>query len=161
MKRGASAPLEPSGNLIIVRNRQRARKLRSRDVQSVAGTALEALGRRGEVCFHLVGAREMARVNWQFLQHEGSTDVITFDQGSDAAMLRGEIYISVPDAVLQAAEFGTLWQDELCRYVIHGLLHLAGYDDLQPGLRRVMKRHEERVLRKVRLTAAAKTLGQD
>ena len=90
----------------------------------------------------------MAKVNWDFLRHEGSTDVITFDHGSTEGRLHGELFISVPEAVGQAEEFGTTWEEELARYVIHGLLHLHGYDDLEPAKRRVMKRHENRLVRK-------------
>ena len=47
----------------------------------------------------------------------------------------------------QAGEFGTAWPEELARYVIHGLLHLHGYDDLEPAKRRVMKREENRLVK--------------
>ena len=49
----------------------------------------------------------------------------------------------------QAREFGTTWQSEVVRYVIHGLLHLRGHDDLKPAERRVMKREENRLLKRV------------
>ena len=130
----------------------------------------------------------MAEVNWNFLQHEGSTDVITFDHSDrgvrpspGAAIyahsslknpsmpveapaslrpgrphsvgshdpLHGEIFICLDDAVKQAREFRTTWQGELTRYVIHGLLHLCGHDDLKPAARRKMKREENRLLRVV------------
>lgn len=108
----------------------------------------------------------MARVNWQFLRHEGSTDVITFDHvaadvrrrnssatdqvrllTSAATLLHGEAFICVADAVKQAREFKTTWQSEVIRYAVHALLHLRGYDDLQPARRRVMKREESRLMR--------------
>jgi len=127
-------------------NRQRTRKVNLLWLQGVAEAVLTRLGCAAEVGIHLVGAREMARVNWQFLRHEGSTDVITFDHGSTADRLHGEMFISVADAVAQAREFGTMWRGELARYVIHGLLHLHGHDDLEPEKRRRMKRVEERLL---------------
>jgi probable rRNA maturation factor len=107
------------------------------------------MGVEAELGIHLVSRREMARVNWDFLRHEGSTDVITFDHGSTRARLHGELFISVPDAVTQAREFGTTWRAEVARYVIHGLLHLCGYDDLKPAQRRVLKREEERLVRRL------------
>jgi len=110
-----------------------------------------------ELGFHFVEAPEMARVNEQFLQHHGSTDVITFDHGSTAERLHGEIFISIPDAVKQAREFRTTWQSEVVRYIVHGLLHLRGYDDLKPANRREMKREENRLLRKV---SSSFTLGR-
>ena len=58
--------------------------------------------------------------------------------------------ISIPDAVKQACEFRTTWQSELVRYALHGLLHLRGFDDLEPAPRRRMKCEEERLLKLVR-----------
>ena len=74
--------------------------------------------------------------------------------------MHGEIFISVPDAVQQAREFRTTWTEELVRYLIHGLLHLRGYDDLQPALRRVMKREEQRVLRLVAAQFDLREIGR-
>ena len=97
----------------------------------------------------------MARINERFLQHEGSTDVITFDHAEPGGMLNGarklcgEIFICVDDAVAQARVFRTTWPAELVRYAIHGLLHLAGHDDHEPAARRLMKRAENRLLRLV------------
>ncbi len=102
-----------------------------------------------ELGLHLVAASEMTRLNETFLQHTGSTDVITFDhaEAPDPSHLHGEIFICLDDAVIQSRAFRTTWQRELARYVIHGVLHLRGFDDLTPGKRRVMKREENRLLR--------------
>jgi len=104
-----------------------------------------------ELAVHFVSARRMAQVNWDFLGHEGSTDVITFDYGreyewpqADGA-LRGELFICPADAAAQALAFGTCWQEEIVRYFVHGVLHLRGYDDLEPGPRRIMKNEENRL----------------
>lgn len=160
---------------LAFRNRQRTRPLNLPLLRRVTRHLLQEEWKVAsyELCFHFVEPEEMAKVNWQFLQHEGSTDVITFDhsefgapgiarpgpsssskpsdaqRSSSANLLHGEIFISVTDAVKQAREFKTTWQSELVRYVIHGLLHLRGYDDLQPALRRVMKREENRLLKAV------------
>src|SRR5213596_1423422 len=61
--------------------------------------------------------------------------------------LHGEIFICIDDAVKQARQFRTTWQSELVRYLIHGVLHLVGYDDLTLAGRCVMKREENRLLR--------------
>jgi probable rRNA maturation factor len=111
---------------------------------------------RYELGIHFVSAERMAKINWEYLQHEGSTDVITFDyregySGGSAEFegldLAGEIYISGADAVKQAKEFGTEWREEIVRYVVHGVLHLLCYDDLESGKRREMKREENRLVR--------------
>ncbi len=104
-----------------------------------------------ELGIHFVEAGEMAAVNETFLGHQGSTDVITFDYQEPAAAskIQGEIYISVPDAMAYARQFRVPWTDELARYVVHGVLHLRGYDDTEPGLRRVMKREENRLVKEL------------
>jgi probable rRNA maturation factor len=60
--------------------------------------------------------------------------------------LHGELFICLEVAVAQARGFRTNWQTELARYVVHGVLHLRGFDDLQPAKRRKMKREEDRLL---------------
>ena len=107
-----------------------------------------------ELCFHFIASHEMACLNESFLQHSGSTDIITFDHSDfprpqtpdSKPQLHGEIFISLDDAVAQAGQFRTTWQSELARYLVHGLLHLRGYDDLQATARRKMKREENRLL---------------
>ena len=143
-----------------VRNQRSGRAINSRFVRDLARALLEdefALGRY-ELGIHFVSAAKMAEVNWDFLQHEGSTDVITFDyrdgysEGEAKVQeleLAGEIYISVADAVKQAREFKTNWQEEVARYVVHGILHLRGYDDLSADKRKVMKREENRLMRRM------------
>jgi probable rRNA maturation factor len=147
-------------------NRQRVRRIDTRLLRQIILHLVDAeLGVESfELAIHLVGAREMAKVNWEFLQHEGSTDVITFDHfelvaadvrrlsnKKDGAVpqrsLHGELFVCLDDAVKQAREFRTTWQGELARYVIHGLLHLCGHDDLKPVARRKMKREENRLVR--------------
>jgi len=138
---------------LVIRNRQRTRALNVPLLRRLTRHTLEKeLGVENyELGFHFVESEEMARVNKQFLQHEGSTDVITFDYRSNAAegQLHGEVFICLADAVKQANEFNTSWQSEIMRYIIHSLLHLSGYDDVMPAKRRVMKREEDRLLRRV------------
>ena len=114
--------------------------------------------RQSELSLHLVQAAEMTRLNEKFLQHNGSTDVITFDYAepnqtklrshNPAQFLHGDIFICLDEAVNQARRFRTTWQSELVRYTIHGLLHLCGFDDARPTDRRTMRREENRLLRK-------------
>lgn len=131
-------------------NRQRVRRVNVRRLRRLAKALLEdhlALPAY-ELGVHLVSAREMARVNETFLQHEGSTDVITFDHAEPGSgALHGELFICLDDAVAQAREFRTTWQAEVVRYLVHGVLHLRGYDDLAAPARRVMKRVENRLVR--------------
>ena len=49
--------------------------------------------------------------------------------GTPVLLLHGEIFICVDEAIRQARRFGTIWQSEIVRYLIHGVLHLLGFDD--------------------------------
>jgi probable rRNA maturation factor len=141
-----------------VRNRQRDQTLNAKFVRELTRTLLEEeLGlAEYELGISFVSANRMADINEQYLGHEGSTDVITFDYregyaaGSESGELAGEIYISMSDARRQAREFRTRWEEEVVRYIVHGVLHLRGYDDLAAAKRRVMKREENRLLRRLK-----------
>jgi rRNA maturation RNase YbeY len=87
-------------------------------------------------------------LNETFLKHAGATDVITFDYSDSAspALLSGELFICVEEAVSQARRFRTTWPSELVRYLVHGVLHLRGYGDARPADRRKMKREEDRLV---------------
>jgi len=140
-----------------ISNRQRTKKINPRLLkQIVAELFAELKIKEGELGINLVGAREMTRVNRQFLQHEGSTDVITFDYLDPAASvqqpaskLHGELFVCVDEAILQAKPFKSNWQSEIVRYIVHGVLHLLGHDDLKPSSRREMKREENRLIRRL------------
>jgi len=111
--------------------------------------ATESFPGGGQLGVYFIHAAEMARLNEQFLGHPGSTDVITFDyaEGAEQGGRCGEIFISVDDAVASAPRFRATWQSELARYLVHGMLHLRGYDDRRPAARREMKKEEKRVLK--------------
>ncbi|MCW5550830.1 MAG: rRNA maturation RNase YbeY [Verrucomicrobiae bacterium] len=152
---------------LCLRNRQRVRRINRRQLRKVIATTLhEEFGLVAyQLGVHLVAAPEMTRVNERYLRHAGSTDVITFDHRPGASsvdqesplacenqspiMLHGEVFVCVEEAVAQARRFRTTWQAEVLRYILHGLLHLRGYDDTRPAARRAMKRAENRLLRRV------------
>ncbi|MGA1237578.1 MAG: rRNA maturation RNase YbeY [Limisphaerales bacterium] len=99
-----------------------------------------------ELGIHLVREDRMTHINQHFLQHEGSTDVITFDYRDDtpSVELAGECYICPAVAMIQAGQFGSSYPEEILRYCVHAILHLRGYDDLEPVARRKMKIAENR-----------------
>lgn len=101
-----------------------------------------------DIGVHLVSSERMAEVNRTHLHHEGPTDVITFDYCDPGEThLHGDLFICPAIAHTQADEHGTSWESEILRYLIHGILHLRGYDDLSGNDRRVMKREENRLLK--------------
>lgn len=144
---------------LTIRNRQRTRTINRRLLREITTELVSGLLEldQVELGIALVGAKEMARVNWQFLQHEGSTDVITFDHSEKPSSRKrqktlrrkicGELFVCVDDAVVQARSFRATWQTEVVRYIVHGVLHLCGHDDHRETARRVMKREENRLVR--------------
>jgi probable rRNA maturation factor len=140
---------------VDVLDRRRSSRDRVRiDADWLRRVVTRALARQGipraEICVLLVGDREMARLHEAWLGLPGPTDVITFDLAAGdpptgTAMMRGDIAVSGETAVRVARELGWSPRYEVAYCVVHGLLHLAGYDDLEPVARRAM-RTRERVL---------------
>jgi probable rRNA maturation factor len=97
------------------------------------------LMRLGEIFVWLISDRRMSRLHRQFLDQTGPTDVMTFQHG--------EIFISAEMAKRQARVFGNSLMRELQVYIVHGLLHLHGFDDRTPAGARKMKRAQEKILR--------------
>ena len=104
-----------------------------------------------ELGVKIVSSPEMARINERYLQHAGSTDVITFNylEAAQKKRIHGDIYACIDEAIDQAKRFGTSWKEELVRYVVHGILHLLGYDDRTAQLRKRMKRVEDQLVREL------------
>lgn len=142
---------------ITISSRQRVRKINRRLLKQITTALLADLKiEKADLGIHLVAAPEMTRLNEKFLRHASPTDVITFDysaprrQTPDArCQLHSDILVCVDEAVLQARKFGTSWQSEVVRYLVHGVLHLLGFDDSSAGARRKMKREENRRLREL------------
>src|ERR1043166_4323965 len=94
-----------------------------------------------EIFVWLISDRRMSRLHREFLGIRGPTDVITFHDG--------EIFVSVDTARRYAREFGNSLMDEIKLDIVHGLLHLHGFDDRTPTDAQKMKRVQKRILRKL------------
>ncbi len=110
-------------------------------LQSTAKFASARVTLGMDVCIVLVGEKRMASLNQKFLGHPGPTDVITFEHG--------EIVICPAVALRQAKSHGSTLKQEMLRYVIHGVLHLKGYNDVTGSEYRRMKVKEEEILKKL------------
>jgi probable rRNA maturation factor len=97
------------------------------------------LQRLREISVLIVSDRRIESLNRQFLDESGPTDVITFQHG--------EIFISAETARRQARQFRSTIKHELRLYLVHGLLHLHGFDDQTAAAARQMKRTQERIVR--------------
>lgn len=95
-----------------------------------------------------VNSAEIVKLNSKYLHHKYSTDIITFDYSKLNSSLEGEILISLDDALNNSKKFRTSFKEELFRLVIHGILHLLGYNDEKLGEQKVMKTKENTLVRK-------------
>jgi len=139
--------------VLVVRNSQRARLLNTKFLRNVLQALLidELSQDDFEIGVSIIGEEAMTRMNEGYLRHKGSTDVISFDytDGSRPKGLSGEILVCLDEALAQAPRFRVSWQNELVRYVVHGILHLSGYDDKTAAARKNMKREENRLIRRL------------
>ena len=134
-------------NTLSVRNHQRVHRIASREFKKAATIALEQLFQAPSynLSVAFVTAKRMTEVNESHLEHEGSTDIITFDY-SETDVLDGELLICPAVAAEYSQRYNVSLGRELARYFIHGVLHLHGHDDHAPDNRRRMKREENRLL---------------
>jgi len=113
---------------ITLYNRQRKVRLALPRLQRLAQAALSAVlplrTALPEVEVTFLSDAAIARVHRDFMGVPGATDVITFDHG--------EILISPETARVNAWQYGRPLEEELARYIVHGLLHLKGYEDKTP-----------------------------
>ena len=102
----------------------------------------------GELSVALVNDRTMSELHREFMKQRGPTDVLTFPLGLDARgmAVAGEIVICVPQAQRRAKIEHTSTKHELLLYAIHGLLHLAGYDDRTARGFQIMHQLEDKIL---------------
>jgi probable rRNA maturation factor len=146
MKRARPKAPVPS---ITVRNLQRKVSVDAMDLEKFARKALEVclrvprkkkidLFQLREISVLIVSDSRMASLHRQFMNESGPTDVITFQHG--------EIFISAETARRNARRFGNALARELRLYVVHGLLHLHGFDDRDEGSARKMQIVQRRIL---------------
>ncbi len=146
MRRGRVGNTAPK---IIVRNLQRAVPLDVADLENFAAKALQFclqlrkseptdLTRLREISILFISDRRMALLHRRFLNQSGPTDVITFQHG--------EIVISAEAARRQARTFVDSLACEVRLYIVHGLLHLHGFDDRSEADARKMKAAQEKIL---------------
>ena len=101
------------------------KRLTSRWLKLVAESEIRRLG---DISIIFCSDNYILDVNMKYLQHDYFTDIITFDY-CEGDRLNGDLFISV-DSVRENAQFyGTEFENELNRVIVHGLLHLIGYDD--------------------------------
>jgi len=125
-----------------------------------AGAALETLGLGGEARVRLVGDAEMADAHERHMNAPGTTDVITFDLGSAPGEIDADLLLCVDEAQRNAARLGIPVERELLLYLVHGVLHCAGYDDADEAGRARMHEREDEVLEAIGVGATFSLEGR-
>lgn len=134
---------------IIVLNRQRGVRVDLSSLREFATRALiecrklqqrklGSLADLPKISVVLVSDQRIASIHRRFMNDPAATDVITFQHG--------EIFVSTQTAKRQARRFRTSFEHELRLYLVHGLLHLAGFDDKTPAGARKMQQLQERIV---------------
>ena len=94
-------------------------------LKTVAGSEMKRLG---DINIIFCSDPYILEVNLKYLQHDYFTDIITFDY-CEGDKLSGDLFISIDSVRENSVFYGTEFEDELNRVMVHGLLHLIGYDD--------------------------------
>lgn len=98
--------------------------------------------RVGELIITFCSDPELHKINLEYLHHDTFTDIITFDYFTDG-YISGEIYISLDRIKENATKFKKSLDNELLRIIIHGVLHLLGYEDKTHDQKNVMDSKED------------------
>jgi probable rRNA maturation factor len=141
---------------ISVNNQQSLLKVDKRLLKKAVRLILkDAEIHSGEISIAVVDDEAIARIHAEFLEDDSPTDCISFVLESSPGCLEGEVVASAETAIARAAEFQWPPETELLLYVVHGILHLVGYDDTTSKTRAVMRKMEKQYLQ--RCTNASRT----
>ena len=145
---------------IQVRNQQERVSVISKEIRKVATILMDELLEMNAYDLTIVFVNEtrMAKINLEHLHHEGATDIITFDY-TTPPLLHGELIICPAVANEHAAQYQVTLGREIARNIIHGVLHLLGYDDKESTARKKMKHEENRLLKKLSRRFSLDTLS--
>ncbi|MEM9996307.1 MAG: rRNA maturation RNase YbeY [Bacteroidota bacterium] len=132
---------------------EHAHPTRALDDTTVRATVTRVLNGEGftvrDISIVLADHATVLDLNRAWLDHDYTTDVLSFNLDEDVlaeGFVEGEVYVDLDTAAERAPEFGTTFETEALRYVIHGVLHLVGYDDATPEQKATMHALEDRYL---------------
>lgn len=119
------------------------RKEISNWIKSVAASHDKKIG---GIAYIFCSDKKILEINIQYLNHDYYTDIITFDY-SEGDTISGDLFISLDTVCSNAEKFGTDYEEELRRVIIHGILHLCGLKDKSAKDAKVMREKENEALK--------------
>ncbi|MDR3184903.1 MAG: rRNA maturation RNase YbeY [Prevotellaceae bacterium] len=120
--------------------------LSKRDVASWLKTVAGAEGKQvGAVAVVFCSDDYLLQMNRRYLQHDYYTDILTFDY-TEGRTLGGDLFISIDTVRANSARYKQLFEKELLRVILHGILHLCGYADATPAQQKAMRALEDKYL---------------
>jgi probable rRNA maturation factor len=143
--------MKTRSNAIRVSNRNPSYKISELFLEKLAGIIMRSLkkAKDAEIEIVLLDDKGIRKLNKQFKKEDSATDVLSFRIDRDEfgrKKFLGEVVISLDTARRNSGLFGTEFEYEIVRYVIHGILHLFGYDDLTEKERTRMWQKQEKLL---------------
>jgi probable rRNA maturation factor len=137
---------------VLFRNSQKAVEVRPSSVEALAEFVLREEGAsEKELSVLFVDDAEITKLNARHLGRTCPTDVLAFPMGEEGEVavhteLLGDVVVSPERAVCYAKQHGLKLEAELSLYLIHGILHLLGYDDVTASRKRKMRKRERELL---------------
>ncbi len=151
--------------LIEIENIQKAIAIDIDEIREFVLRTLRILGvPSADLSIVIVTDRKIHDLNKRYLAHDYPTDVITFDLKESGRSSRGrvgpldgEIIVSATTALRMSKDLGVAPWAELLLYVVHGILHLSGFDDRTPAARRQMRKKESEIMGRLGLRISSRT----
>jgi probable rRNA maturation factor len=140
---------------ILVQNKQKDLAVSAAAVKKIVAEVIAYENRHcDEVTVHFVTTKKISELHQDFFQDPTTTDCISFPMDEDdldiGYKILGEIFVCPKTAIDYAASHNTTALEETTLYIIHGLLHLMGYDDLEPKMKAAMRRAEKKHMNHLR-----------
>jgi len=133
--------------IVEIANLQKHYGIKTSKIKRAVKEVLSKKGKDARLSIALVDNNEIKKLNERYFESNEVTDVISFPLSDNKNLLSGEIIVSVETAVDTAGKRNISIEGEIILYIVHGILHLLGYDDGNKRDARVMHEEESKILR--------------
>ena len=117
------------------------------DFEKIANAAVSAVYKDSEVSINLIDDKQIHKLNKQYRGIDKPTNVLSFELGDD--ILLGDIFISIDTVIREAKEAGISVEEHVAHMVVHGMLHLQGFDHIKDAEAKIMENKEIKILKKL------------